>query len=169
MISKERLEELMRNCAVIYGIEFDKIESYDLSDEDICISPAEFRDYGLRIFNSLGYWNDIRFENLFESKKEAEWHKEFGCIERTEKLELPTWEEVQKCSLYTLYFNNQELYLYRVYFNRDAKTITIEEQNEEYLECFTEIEELQLTKENYLRACRKCKELFLGGSDGDIR
>lgn len=164
MISKERLEELMRNCAVIYGIEFDKIESYDLSDEDICISPAEFRDYGLRIFNSLGYWNDVRFENLFESKEEAEWYKEFGNITRTERLGLPTWEIINK--------EFKDINKFGSYAIIDTAGVYMDIFVDNYKNKFivlTTQPRMLLTKENYTLACRKCKELFLGGSDGDIR
>ena len=171
MISKERLEELIEQEATIYDPdtmwksigEIKLNKKMKIKDGRL---DGDLGDLGLKGAMCSCF---VPLEDLVESKEEAEWIIEFSRIERTERLELPTWEEVQKCSLYTLYFNNQELYLYRVYFNRDAKTITIEEQNEGYLECFTEIEELQLTKENYLKACRKCKELFLGGSDGDIR
>jgi hypothetical protein len=81
MITKERLEELIEQGAKVWCIcdyTYDeskpnkKIEYYDLSNEDICISPAEFRDYGLRVFDALGYWNDIRFECLFKTKEEAQ-------------------------------------------------------------------------------------------------
>lgn len=162
MISKSRLEELIEQGARVWCICYytyhkskpnKKIEYYDLSSEDVCISPAEFRDYGLRIYNSLGYWNDVRYENLFETKEEAEWYREFGCIERTERLELPTWEEFdgkkfvwffdkdhKSCCLHYLNFANQ------IFINVDGDVITIGD----------------LTKENYTIACRKAKELFLG-------
>ena len=168
MISKERLKELIEQKATIYSVYCGEVFEEKLTSNHF-VGVADDEISLMQRYN--GYEKDLvdYIRCLYETEEEANWVAEFKDIERTEKLELPTWEEVQKCSLYTLYFNNQELYLYRVYFNRDAKTITIEEQNEEYLECFTEIEELELTKENYLKACRKCKKLFLGGSDGDIR
>ena len=166
MISKERLKELIEQCAKVWCIcdyTYDeskpnkKIEYYDLSNEDICISPAEFRDYGLRVFNALGYWNDIRFECLFETKEEAEWYKEFGCIERIEKLELPTWEE----------FDNRKV----VEFSKDKLLYEFKKCGERiYISYRTYIDdsvweiifEKPATKENYTLACRKAKELFLG-------
>ena len=153
MIEKSRLEELIEQGVVIYGIEFNEIETYDLSDEDICISPAEFRDYGLRIFNSLGYWNDVRFENLFETKEEAEWTVEFVCIERIERLDLPTWEVFDKEKFVWFVDKNQNQCC--LYYLNVANKIFINISGEV-------IEIGELTKENYTLACRKCKELFLG-------
>lgn len=164
MITKERLLELIGQGATIYEVKYGKINPVSLKNKIRFVSEK----YPVIVFEPRPderYKHHKYFDKLFETLEQAEWHKEFGCIERTERLELPTWEEINQSSLYTVYFNNPELYLYRVYFNRDAKTITIEEQNEEYLECFTEIEEFEFTKENYTKACRKCKELFLGGKD----
>lgn len=153
MISKERLEELIKQGSTIYGINFNKVNVYDLCDENVCISPRNFREYGLRVFDALGYWDDIEFCNLFETKEEAEWHKEFGCIERTERLELPTWEEFDEqkfiwfvdksqnqCCLYYLNVVN------KIFINVSGEVIEIGD----------------LTKENYTLACRKAKELYLG-------
>lgn len=71
MISKERLSKLISNCNVIYSIEFDKIEIYDLSDKDITLSPRI--DYALRVYGCLGdSWYDIKSEDLFETRKQAE-------------------------------------------------------------------------------------------------
>lgn len=164
MISKSRLEELIEQGATIYDPDtmWQSVGEIKLNKKMKINNgrlDGDLGDLGLKGALCSCY---IPLEDLVETKEEAEWILEFGCIERTERLELPTWEEIQKCSLYTLYFNNKELYLYRVYFNRKAEMITIEEQNEEYLECFTKIKKLPLTKENYILACRKCKELFLG-------
>ena len=156
MISKERLEELIEQEKQVWKI-------YKDTCQGVYQVPAGL--FGVGFSSQVD--ETTPFNELFETKEQAEWYKEFGCIERTDYLDLPTWEEIQKCSLYTLYFNNKELYLYRVYFNREAEMITIEEQNEEYLECFTKIEELPLTKENYILACRKAKELFLGEKENE--
>ena len=161
MISNERLEELIEQGATIYSNEYGEIQL--IKENDLSLYENGQNNYILYVLEpNKKYHNEIFDKDLFETEEDAKWFAEFGCIERTERLELPTWEEINKCSLYTLYFNNPELYLYRVYFNRDAKTISIEEQSEEYLECFTQIEEWKLTKENYILACRKAKELFLG-------
>ena len=139
------------------------------------VQKVDGYNFGVHYNDFAGHWqfswndpeNEHRVadvEDIFDSQEDCEEYWEFGNVTRTEKLELPTWEEVNKSSLYTLYFNNPELYLYRVYFNRDTKTISIEEQNEEYLECFTEIENLKFTKENFNKARRLCVKLFKGES-----
>ena len=161
MITHKRLKELIKQGAKIWCIcdytyhkskPNKKIEYYDLSSEDVCMSPAELRNYGLRIYNSLGYWNDVRYENLFETKEEAEWYKEFGCIERTERLELPTWEE----------FNKQPEFYFDAY--------TLIKINDKILlkDSFKDYVYKEFTKENYTVACRKAKELFLGDNNGKI-
>ena len=35
-------------------------------------------------------------KDVYENKEEAEWVAEFGNVTRTEKLELPTWEQFKK-------------------------------------------------------------------------
>lgn len=145
MITKERLEELIEQDKVFYWV-FNK---------------------EIRMLCNLSvptYWKknwELYGKDCFETKEEAEWHKEFGCIERTERLELPTWEEVkhdfidnkQSAGNYCVveFLGFQEYSLDIVVYNGDAM-ITI--SDEDFYE--------PLTKENYTLACRKAKELFLG-------
>ena len=105
------------------------------------------------------------FDKLFETKEEAEWHKEFGCLERTERLELPTWEEFNKKG-YVEFFSEDKTKLVL------EKTLTIDYDREPISYYVLEIViddynhtllfEAEYTKENYTLACRKAKELFLG-------
>lgn len=157
MIEKERLEELIKQGSTIYGIKFNKVNVYDLRDENICLSPKNFREYGLRVFDTLGYWDDIEFCNLFETKEDAEFYVEFSCIERTERLELPNWEE-KNCIIFTFYSpikKGGKQYEFRLF---KGGNITIWRTNDMY-KVFNE----SATKENYTLACRKAKQLFLGG------
>jgi transcriptional regulator with XRE-family HTH domain len=104
----------------------------------------------------------ISCDELLENNTEAlDWEKEFGCIERTERLVLPTWEEIerdfiinkQNAGNYCVveFWGSQEYSLDIVVYNGDAM-ITISDDD------FYE----PLTKENYTLVCRKAKELFLG-------
>ena len=169
MITKERLEELIEQGAKVWCIcdyTYDeskpnkKIEYYDLSNENICISPAEFRDYGLRVFDALGFWNDIRFECLFETKEEAEWHKEFGCIERTERLELPTWEEIEKdlkrssYGIYTIVDDENVMLEYNKHSVKKNRCFYVYDNINGKMEMFN--------YKDYIIACRRVKDLFLG-------
>lgn len=147
MISKERLEELIEQGATVYypipyganNIKLTKLyRVYDWNNE---------------LYLFVGDTNYCPLSILFETKEDAEWYKEFGCIERTERLDLPTWEE----------FNNQPEFYFDDY--------TLVKINDKILlkDGFEDYVYKEFTKENYILACRKCKELFLGGSDGDIR
>ena len=159
MIEKERLQELIEQGATIWFYEdLSGIEIIDLKEDgckyEIGIVDADNREHLLRTSISK-YGKSIDdwwwFSGLFETKEELDWYIEFGCIERTERLELPTWEEfdAQKfvwffdkdhrpCCLHYLNCNNM------IFVNVGGAVIEIGEY----------------TKENYTIACRKCVELF---------
>lgn len=88
-------------------------------------------------------------EFLENTENPLVWEKEFGCIERTERLELPTWEESKECCTICC-FDDVEF----DYFVHD-NTYCL------YQDCY-KLLDLEATKENYTFACRKAKELFLG-------
>lgn len=138
MITKERLEELIEQGATIYSVDTSNktILSFKICKNENDIKLTE-KQYAF-------------FEKCFENKAEAEWHAEFGCIERTDRLELPTWEEFWN-SGQTIWFTGKDGGQYGLsIYNREILL------NDTYIG--------YLDKENYTLACRKCKELFLGES-----
>ena len=157
------LEEQLKNAIVppvklgsmiyklVYNANIDKYEIYNYS-LDYCDNEKYYTSWE-SLINSFRthYFKD--FNKLwFATKEEAEWHKEFGCIERTERLELPTWEEfliLEK--IYSFKSKNNQI----VVLFSDNHTIYLEDENWNILR-------EELTKENYTLACRKAKELFLG-------
>lgn len=161
MITKERLEELIEQGATIWFYEdLIGIEIIDLKEKgykyEIGVADADDREHLLKTSISK-YGKSIDdwwwFSGLFETKEDLDWYIEFGCIERTERLELPTWEE----------FNGQKFVWF---FDKDHKSCCLH-----YLACSNQIfinvdgdviSIGDLTKENYTLACRKAKELFLG-------
>ena len=151
MISKERLEELIEQGATIYSNEYGEIQL--IKENDLSLYENGQNNYILYALEpNKKYHNEIFDEDLFETEEEAKWFAEFGCVERTEKLELPTWEEFEekkfvwffnsyhKCCLHYLNCNN------KIFINNGDEVIEIGD----------------FTKENYTIACRKAKELFLG-------
>ena len=158
MITKERLEELIEQNATIYSIHSSSSFEIKLTENSKIYNTSLF---GHSVFG-------IPFRYLFETKEEAEWHKEFGCIERTERLELPTWEELQNKREFYIGFNDREG-IVRYYlaidmpYKKDVGVILISysDANNDTIICFDKI----ATKENYTLACRKVKELFLGSED----
>ena len=145
MIIKERLEELIEQCATIYSNEYGEIQLK--KENDLSLYENGQNNYILYALEpNKKYHNEIFDEDLFETEEEAKWFSEFGCIERTERLELPTWEE----------FNNQPEFYFDDY--------TLVKINDKILlkDCFEDYVYKEFTKENYTLACRKAKELFLG-------
>ena len=148
MIKKKRLKELIEQSATIYELYMNKnILEIQLKNDWFVIDDGLYeRKLSKHSFRS--WW----ISNLYETKEDAEFVKEFGCIERTERLELPTWEEFLKLeNIHSFKSKNNQI----VVLFRDGNTIYLEDENWNILR-------KSLTKENYTEACRKAKELFLG-------
>jgi hypothetical protein len=157
MIEKERLKELIEQGAIIYELfENKNINQIQLENNWTVLNGGLYKD--------INYIRSFWIGDLFETKEEAEWHKEFGCIERTERLELPTWEELGKKKEHYINFTTKGwtkcwLEIYMPYKNDFGKIlITYADTDNKYYIVYDK----RLTKENYTLACRKCKELFLG-------
>lgn len=152
MISKERLEELIEQGSTIYELYMNKnILEIQLKNDWFVIDDGLYeRKLSKHPFRS--WW----ISNLYETKEDAEFVREFGCIERTERLELPTWEEfIEKEEVIFYSKSNQKTFISII----GTKYLVVERLFERY---FTG----ELTKENYTIACRKAKELFLGENNG---
>ena len=157
MISKERLEELIKEEATIYDIFKGDIFLVDLT-------MAKYYDVPKYIEYKNDYYNcnlTRSIEDLFETKEEAEWYLEFGNITRTETLELPSWEDFKNfVNQYIKFYHNEHTYILESCFYEDGEeTIEI---NCCYYDYGDNLLKLPLNKENYLKACRMAKNLFLG-------
>lgn len=151
MITKNRLKELIIQNATIYGNGFGKIEL--IPDNDISIYENGNNGYILYVLEpNKKYHNEIFDEDLFETKEDVEWHKEFGCIERTERLVLPTWEEFKNDGEFS--FLDKQGFEWDLYSPDDETRISLVGGYNHF--------EYEYSKENYTLACRKAKELFLG-------
>ena len=101
----------------------------------------------------------ILYCDLWETKEEADWHREFGCIKRTERLDLPTWEQFDN-SYKIIEFTSKLGKKCRIdgSFHLDSQlgyiTLTVDHK--------TIVDLRDYTKENYIKVCEKAKELFLG-------
>lgn len=153
MTSKEKLEQLIEQGATIYEVKYNNINPVSLKNK------IRFIHRDAIVFEPRPdeiYLHHKYLKNLFETLKDAEWQKEFGCIERVERLVLPTWEE-KNCIIYTFYSpikKGGKQYEFRLF---KGGNITIWRTNDMY-KVFNE----PATEENYILACRKAKELFLG-------
>ena len=154
MIEKERLQELIEQGATIYFVYNGNVD----------LKEGKYKnDFILNETYVSIYWStrshQVKYEDLFETQEEAEWHKEFGCIERTERLLLPTWEEIKVDFI----DNKRELGNYVVCEFDDCSIDIVVCCTGDIMISIYEINFYkELTKENYTLACRKAKELFLG-------
>lgn len=176
MISKERLKELIEKGATIVrnSMDWDSGKSMGVDEiklnNNYKITANNCNNGCFLMYNGIHTSNLVEdLKNLYENIDDYNWHKDFGCITRTERLELPTWEEFSKWDKSIKFYNNSTKYSMYVFVKnkntKNCRIIIYADNGEQDWFVF----EQPLTQENYLKACRKCKELFLGGSDGDIR
>ena len=163
MISKERLEELIEQGATIYEVKYNNINPVSLTNKIRCI----YYKNGVIAFEPRPdekYLHHKYFKNLFETEEEAVWQKEFGCIEMSIKLDLPKWEDIEKDNNFH-YIRNYQInknFSFFIEIYKFANVIKIS-GNYGILKTDKKFDEMwDLTKESYLLACRKAKELFLG-------
>lgn len=163
MITKERLKELIEQGADIWQVIDNEVYQLrkDLYQHWV-VKEDRIEWYDKIVPSGACY---ILFEYLFETKADAEWQVEFGCIERVERLVLPTWEEFRKWDKLVKFCNNGTNYSMYVFIKNkntnNCRIIIYADNGEQDWFLF----EQPLTKENYILACRKAKELFLGGKE----
>lgn len=162
MIERERLKGLIEQKAKIYSTHWQEEVDLSLPCEIVESEYDNKTITRLVVFEDEEHTPSYMLDNLTEDIEGAKWEEEFGCIERTERLELPTWEEIfpNKNIVYNgIYDCWWEKPLY--YGIEIVAYIT----DGDYENGFIRVNGTYfkgITKENYTLACRKCKELFLG-------
>jgi len=163
------LEELIEQKAKIYSTHWQEEVDLSLPCKIVESEYDNKKITRLVVFEDEEHAPSYMIDNLTEDIEGAKWEEEFGCVTRTEKLELPTWEEFSKWDKSIKFYNNSTKYSMYVFVKnkntKNCRIIIYADNGEQDWFVF----EQPLTQENYTLACRKCKELFLGGSDGDIR
>lgn len=160
MISKEQYKKILSKNGSLYFVDLTYKKVIEQKAQNTKF--IDFSDHPeIHFYSDEGemFWK-IELKHLFESKEEAEWQLEFGNITRTETLKLPTWEEF--CKAPNLKFCGAEHNLY--HFFSDLKWLWLEQVVDENWTIGLYLE--RATKENYIKACRLAKKLFLGESDG---
>lgn len=162
-ISKERLKELIEQGATIYENKEGHILEISFDNEDIRLGykvSGIYLTFGIQEPTIIA-----ELENLFETEEDAHWELEFGNITRTETLKLPKFEQIisNKDDIETRVVG---FYVDRIYYILEYASdldgnwlICLEKDTIEDCECLFEAEP---TKENYLKACKMAKKLFLG-------
>lgn len=162
MISKERLEEMIKHKEIIYAINGPYKYSIPLGISNVNINgnSVEIKDKSSREYL-------FKLENLIDNKEDFDFLCNYQNITRTETLSLPTFEEFidkyrtlgeniildEKCIMF-----NDKLNVYSLYADDEYIWIGKEMYGEIMFK-------KPLTKENYLQACEICRKLFLGEED----
>lgn len=176
MIERERLNELKKDNAVIYAVVPTFSGNYHYVKE-IHLYPSMFiaheinrDDDKLFLYDSCaeGYDDYIAcIEDLFENEDDAKFETNYRRIIRREELRLHTWEEFKEQEVFTFYGkdrNNYEICLWRNVRTDEPSTITIAlVDNIGSPNVF----KIDASEENYIKVCKKAKELFLGGISDD--
>lgn len=172
MITRERLQELIEQDAIIYIIKAEPFIAGYVNE--LKIVPIALNNcYGIstekynKKYNCKPQFYRNAFvceticdaDKVFETKEEAEWYLKFGNITRTETLSLPSWEELKQKISSNGYGNktivNFDNYIFEY---KRTKTQVVLGIN---LGCET-LFYGELTLANYTDACELAKKLFLG-------
>ena len=170
MITKERLEELIKQGATVYVPDnvwqtIDEIhlerKCYISENGKLCNDKITYED----LPNATAMYS-IPLEDLFETEEDAEFALKYKRIPRTEYLDLPTWEEFCELDDMFIFYYNEKEYCVDITNDETLESECIEitcHDIDAFGECYSYsifIEEA--TKENYIKACRLVKKLFLG-------
>ena len=167
MITKERLEELIEQGATIWKVLYGTPIETKLNKNSYVCNQLNLREDYLMEYSTEEWSHTMSglLSHLFETKEDAEEYAEFGNITRTERLELPSWEEFNKVSTFTFKRKDgadMEIAIWHNCPDDDCKTIKITHSYDWTACCF----EKPLTRENYDEARRICVKLFKGETDG---
>ena len=144
MIKEQKLKELIEKEATIfhYICEYGIIEEFNLKGCEI------YNDFDS---TQLVYENEpYDLKNLFETKAEAEFEAEFGNVEKVVKMPVPpTWEE---------FIIGKDFYCCKGLYISMDDIIELVDSRLRYSEEI--VLTLPNTKENYIKALDKMKELW---------
>ena len=171
MISEETLLKKIENGETVWLIEQCVIEELKLPKYTTFV-------YGDFLNVDDKPWG-VPLKNLFETKEKAEWELEFGNITRTERLELPEWEDLfnpklikANCLCGDDYFSwkYRDLEICKTKVDEALVLMvfnwrrTLKHRGDKWLwEDVGIVFQEPLTYENYIKACRLCKKLFSEG------
>ena len=155
MISNERLQELIKEGATIWS-------SYRLNYNVIAVNLTDKKRFVIYTDDMSILDRDTEYtyqlKNLFETRKEAEWHLKYHAT-RTEELNLPMWNEfITYNENIGVSFVGEDWVVYELSNDIDIyhKPRILLTADGEYFE------EWQSTEENYEKACDLCLKLFKG-------
>lgn len=161
MMNKEKLIDLIKQKGNIYWIKNRYVRmKIELSLANI--TPRE-KDFILKYEHLNNFEYLIPYEEVTDNEEDAKWFLEFGNIERTERLHLPTFEEIEKdlkrssYGIYTIVDDENVLLEYNKHSIKKHRCFYVYDNINGKMEMFN--------YKDYILACRKAKELFLGEKD----
>ena len=171
MIKKEVLQKIIDEQGSVwnydYKIDLDVPKKYGKNWHWEITKSGEYLALKQEKTERTGGFYAIK--ELFETKEEGEWSLEFENVIREERLDLPSWEEVnddfysprtyatpKKDAYFGLSVYHNNLKEYQPYISVWKGS---ENPNQPRKVIFNE----PLFYENYIEACRICKSLFLWG------
>jgi len=171
MISKEQLQQLIKQGATIYKLNHleNKIETVLLDKKDyigIGFSNEDVYVRGNPESKFYGAW--YKLEDLFETEEDARWEIKMTTT-RTETLKMPKWEEMTTENNEYNYYGSSDTH----YFSFDNYRLIVSlEEDCEYIGIDvcgnTELHHWEdVTKENYIEACKLCLKLFKGEKENE--
>lgn len=169
MISKERLQKLIKQEATIWADSYGEIQLCDKSE--VCrVISCEGESYCLSgfIYDCEFFPFAVILEELEEDVEKGEWQYEMHTS-RIERFSPPTYEEMIKeprcLDCWTKEFvvmdNDKPIGIAFIGVDFDCEIVSVEMGSDQY---FVE----QLTKDNYIKACTIARKLFLGESVDEI-
>lgn len=163
MISKEKFNELKSEKKKIYYLDYGlfgscSVKELDFSKRQLCGICADYfpiPDEELEVHDYCNIQEDFvcYLKDCYETQEDAVFAKEFKNINRTEILNLPTFEELKKFERFE--FKAKDGHRYSIHFISGSNILVI-------VGIFTTEYYGEATKENYLEACKIAKNLFLG-------
>lgn len=157
MISKERLQELIKQEATIWADRYGEIQLCEKSEVRRVIS-CEGESYCLSGFIYDGEFSPFAVtpEEMEENVEKGNWKYEMHAS-RIERFEPPLWEEINENTDWRFYFFTRDGRDYWFTVNGIIECIDL---NSEYSESYY----FDFTKEDYIKACTIARKLFLGES-----
>ena len=159
MITKERLEELIKQGATVVVVVYNGKSHHKLMVGD-CVKG----DCAL-----LGCIH-VNLHHIYETDEQADWALKVHC-ERWEFFEPPMWEDIEKDGYLFTFIKPKDIHTIAFAVNWGVlweNEIVILYDDDYYAdECRIIFNELA-TKENYIKACEMVRDLFKGGGNNGL-
>lgn len=177
MITKERLEQLIKQCTKIYYIHLSNICCIDFNEYEIQFlneyeksfagTTEDLFKFRVKIKRDLSNWfgiepnwsEPIYLSESFETKEDAKWKLEMSAT-YTDTLKLANYTDFENENGDRVFYHKGITYELSLWWASDnTKIIRLIWSSRDGFGCHFE---KPLTKENYIEACKLCLRLFKG-------